>query len=242
MNRFGFKAQFGSANYNLVLPTSDADYITYLYPSFDDMYDRADWSKPSRVTEDEDNVYNDIRKLRDGLIKGNPNVIEVLFSTNIIGNDHIFEELHHIREDIARANLPALFDACAGMFNQEMKIYEREIKAGNAVKAGKHAASAFRMANILVRYQKSNFNNYGAAIWYKEGNDRRFILAVKRGNVDPRVIAAHRAKYEHALFNLKPAYKEKQMNKEVIQEIKTIVYYYVRKSVARDLGFEGYTE
>lgn len=241
MNRFGFKAQFGSANYNLVLPTSDADYITYLYPSFDDMYDRADWSKPSKVTDDEDNVYNDIRKLRDGLVKANPTAIEILYSVNVIGaNDLIYTELHHMREDIARANLPVLYDAMYGMFTREMKTFDREVATGNEIRAGKHAASSFRIANILKRYAENSFTDYQAAIWYEAGKERDWLLEIKRGEVDSRAIKAFYAKYKHILDNLKPIYKVHTANEEVIQEIKTVVYYYVRKSVARDLGFEGY--
>jgi len=241
--KVAFKAQIGSANYNLLLPSSDKDFITYYYPSYDDLYDRADLSKPSKVTDSEDNAWQDVRKLRDGLIKSNPNTLEVLFSVNVEHNgDLLWEELHAIREDIAKMNRSHLFDASFGMFHNEMKRYEREVKKGDAVRAGKAAASGFRIMLTIYDFYKKGFTDYEGCLWYDPEVDkgaRDHLLKMKSGAGKPEFIKEQIKRWYEMADELRPKFHAYFKNEETEKDVRDIVHYYTKKQVKNELLFGG---
>lgn len=127
--KFVFKALVGSHNYNLNVdeientktgerfPTSDRDYKVFVLPTFEDLY--------------KGNMY-DIRKLPNILYKANINFIEVLFSNEIIINDELGREqklmlskIFENKDEIARMNLPRLYNSCSGMFLNKMKLLKK---------------------------------------------------------------------------------------------------------------------
>jgi hypothetical protein len=242
-NKVAFKAQIGSANYNLLLPSSDEDFVTFYYPTYDDLYNRSELSRKSTVTDTEDNSWSDVRKLRDGLIKSNPNTLEVLFSVNVEHNDDpLWEELHAIREDIASMNRSHLFDASFGMFHNEMKRYEREVKKGDTVRAGKAAASGFRIMLTVYDYWKKDFTDYAGCLWYDEYLDkggRDHLLKMKCGAGKPEFIKEQVQLWYTQADNLRPKFHAYFKNEETEKDVRDIVHYYTKKQVKNELLFGG---
>lgn len=81
------KIEYGSTNYCLNIPTSDHDYKLIVTPNFDELYIKKDLNSsalPVPYTDHEHYSCMDIRTFADNLAKGNPNAIEMLFSTDIV--------------------------------------------------------------------------------------------------------------------------------------------------------------
>ena len=242
-NKVAFKAPVGSWNYNLMLPSSDRDYKTYFYPTFDDLFNRSDFGRPSKVTSTEDNSWSDVRQLRDGLIKSNPHALEVLYARDVEHNDDpIWEELHAIRDDIAKINLSHLFDASFGMFHNEMKRYDKEVKKGDTPRAGKAAASGFRIMLTIYDFYKKDFTDYEGCLWYDPEVDkgaRDHLLKMKSGAGKPEFIKEQIKRWYEMADELRPKFHMRFKNEETEKDVRDIVHYYTKKQIKNELLFGG---
>lgn len=122
-----FRALVGSHNYNLNTETSDYDYKVFIAPTFDDLYANERYSK-SIIGEDMDLDIHDVRKVSNLWWKANVNFIEVLFSKEVyygltIKDEtvELLDKIFAMRNDIAKMNLPYLYNACVGMYFTKMK-------------------------------------------------------------------------------------------------------------------------
>jgi hypothetical protein len=241
LRRNSFKALVGSHNYNLQTPESDRDYKIFFYPAFDDLYSGEKYSK-AKTSDNEDIEYHDIRKLPDMLWKSNVNFLEVLFSQEVQSDDTLYEKLHNRREEIARMNLPYLYDACMGMFYKKKKEYERDLNyidleeddAVRMKKVNKHAMSAYRIMDFLYRYCANNFTDFQNAIKYKKKDQQRdFLLSIRNGHfedvgllVEQKLIQAN---------SLKESYKGKELNEELKEWIYDAIKEQVRDNILEEL-------
>ena len=73
----------GSKFYNLNTPTSDKDYIQFVFPTKDDLFKANFTSKQTKNENGDDVVVKDIRLLLKGLKKGSLQIFEVLYSEPI---------------------------------------------------------------------------------------------------------------------------------------------------------------
>lgn len=124
-----FRALVGSHNYNLATESSDEDFKVFIVPTFDDIYYNKMVGRMD-VGLEVDVDYHDIRKIPDLWFKSNINFVEVLFSSRIsfehstiIPANQFFLQRNLLdrRDEIARINLPYLYDACFGMYLQKRK-------------------------------------------------------------------------------------------------------------------------
>ena len=89
---------YGSNNYRLDTPESDRDYKIIVTPNFDELYLKKDLNGaalPFSYLDPEHYSYMDVRTFANNLAKGNPNAIEMLFSTEI---DDEFSDFRHLLE------------------------------------------------------------------------------------------------------------------------------------------------
>jgi len=239
-NKVAFSAQYGSANYNLMTLASDEDYITYYYPTFEDLYKRADWSKPSKVTEAVDNSWNDVRRLREGLIKSNPNTIEVLYSVKVSHNeDPIWNDLYGIREEITRVNLSHLFDASFGIFHNAMKLYKKKMDRGDEVKAKKDAANGFRVMQTIYDYYKKDYTDYASCLWYDEHIDkgaRDHLLRMKQGLTSEKFIKEQMGQWYVMAEQLRPKFHSHYRHDDLVDYIDHIFEQNVKANLIEELG------
>lgn len=239
--KVSFKSVVGSQNYNLATPKSDVDELHFAYPSLDDIY-RGKFVKKVETSNDRDCAVHDVRMFADYLCKGNPNMLETLFSVRTVTNDNLFSELYSIRYRIATMNLPAFNRACRGMFKQQ------QLKAGKALfrpkadlaEVGKHIAAAMRIADLVIRFHSSGFKNYEEALRYEEGTyDHNTLIGLKLGKgMDLHALNDYYnglEEYESALNAISDDYGTCQVDTETQQNVQNTVRRYVEEHLRKEL-------
>lgn len=230
-----FKSLVGSQNYNLATVNSDRDYKTFLYPTFTDLYN-SKMIKGASVTTEEDNEYHDVRKLQGLLAKSNVNFIEVLFSKEVVQADSLFNELKDIREDIAKMNLPYLFDASAGMFNKEVKMFNKFLQEDDWMRASKFAASAIRIGDFLVRYTLTEFLDFGWAIRYEDDDSaRKVILNIKNGQGTVEKINNLLGSVDTLIGSVKQKYKVHEKDTDTEKKLEDIVLSFTKYNIKQEI-------
>lgn len=177
-----FASLFGSHNYNLNTENSDKDYKLFIYPTFDDLY-TGKYFSTSVVGFEFDYDIHDIRQLSELFWKTNINFMEVLFAEEIMTFEwepkYLIEWMLERKEDLARMNLPYLYNACVGMSIQKQKRM-----MGKGTESTKHlvekygyeckeASHAIRVLDFLLRYHNDGFCDFKRAIYY--GDDEPFL-------------------------------------------------------------------
>jgi predicted nucleotidyltransferase len=246
MNRkISFKALVGSHNYNLQIESSDKDFKAFFIPNFEDLYSGEKYSK-SIISDTEDVEYHDIRKLPDMLWKSNVNFLEVLFSMEVHKYDELYDWLCSKREEIARMNLPYLYDACMGMFNKKYKEFQRDVNyitkddLNNFEqwknKINKHAMSALRILDFLERYKNFNYN-FQLAIRYTYEAQRDNLLSVRKGKYSFNELdEMMQLTEQYTIEKLKDWYKGHKPNEEMKQWVEYVVKEHVKENVKRELA------
>ena len=191
-----FRALVGSHNYNLNTPESDKDYKIFIAPTFDDLYFNKQFSK-SYIGETEDYDVHDIRKVSSLFWKANVNFLEVLFSEDIqlkydvkngTQTHKYLNDIFAMKNDIARMNLPYLYDACIGMHITKKKQIDKGTSGTQHLvdKYGydtKQAMHSIRILNFLRRFADNEFTDFKQAIWYMEDEgNKEYLLDMKKGN------------------------------------------------------------
>lgn len=235
MKKEVFKALVGSHNYNLNTETSDKDYKVFVLPTFDDLFFGRQFSKA--VTGDVDIEYHDIRKLSNLLWKSNINFLEVLFSEELEININLtkdsrdkIKEIIKLRDQIARMNLPYLYNACVGMYISKKKQVDKgtENTQKLIVKHGydtKQAMTTIRILDFLKRFAEIDFSDFKKAIWYKKPEG---MLLIKNGYLSKE---AYQRLADKAFNEIESKYKDlykrqepnKELNQHLINNIKSII-------------------
>jgi len=171
-----FIALVGSRNYNLHNEASDYDFIGFTSPYLEEMYHNNHYFKELKGTtldnrggkdwfpEPYEIRIHDIRKLPGLLWKSNPSYLEILFSKDIcIYDDYVW--LVRDRENIARINLPYLYNASMGIVLNKIKYLEKGTSNTKELveKHGydpKMAMHALRGLYMIRDYAGNNFTNY----------------------------------------------------------------------------------
>lgn len=188
-----FRALVGSHNYNLNDETSDKDYKVFVAPTFDDLYHNKQFSK-SYIGETEDLDVHDIRKISSLWWKANVNFLEVLYSDEIIINpdlpititNPLYEIFNH-KKEIARMNLPYLYNACIGMHLTKKKQIDKGTSGTQHLvdKYGydtKQAQHSLRILEFLKRFADTYFEDFKCAIKYDNYDlYRDRLLGIKNG-------------------------------------------------------------
>jgi uncharacterized protein len=241
-----FKALVGSHNYNLntkemvslktgtKFPASDKDYKVFVFPTFEDLYKGKSYSK-SIIGEKEDLDIHDVRKLSDLFFKANINFLEVLFSKEII----ISDELHSIekilirkllskKDEIARMNLPHLWNACGGMYRNKMALLRKGTEGTQHLVEAfgydtKQALHAYRVINFIDKFAKTDFEDFEGSMKYWH-DDREFMLDMKHGFFEVEAYENFVTFYHDARFKtLREAYHSHKPNVELKEEIEDII-------------------
>lgn len=236
-----FRALVGSHNYNLNTSESDKDYKIFVAPIFDDLYFNKQFSN-SIIGETEDYDIHDIRKVSHLWWKANVNFVEVLFSEDIVINkgdtwletQKLLSEIFRMKNDIAKMNLPYLYDACIGMHITKKKQIDKGTAGTQHLvdKFGydtKQAMHSIRILDFLRRFAENEFTDFKKAIWYDNDEyNKQYLLNVKNGKISKEKF------YEMADFTLsviencyKDTYKSQipdtDINDTLIELVKKIV-------------------
>lgn len=237
-----FKSLVGSHNYNLNNEKSDKDYKIFYYPTFEDLY-YGRINSVSKKEKGNDVEYHDIRKLPQMLWKANVNFIEVLFSkeVDVQTSSGLYNDLFERREQIARMNLPYLYDACNGMIHAKMKDADRDMNYVDSMdgwknqinKVSKSMYQVSRMHKFLRDYADGNFKSFAEAIDVENGEDRDYLLKIKSGQVNPFTLFKMYEELHNSNQNdeLKKKYKEQAKDEKLYKEIEMLVQNYVYVNV-----------
>ncbi|WCS69921.1 hypothetical protein Goe27_00380 [Bacillus phage vB_BsuM-Goe27] len=235
-----FIAVVGSQNYNLATPYSDVDKLHFVYPSWEDLY-QGKFVKDQATSDSLDYAVHDVRKFAHYLCKGSPNFIEALFTVRATISDFLFEELGGMRSSIARMNLPSLYNACRGMFRQQQSKAEMEVfnNPSDTKAVGKHIASAIRIAQLLIRFQESGFNNYGNALWYKSNSPEQLELTrLKEGKQSYEKLLLYIDRldeYDDTISRLYDSYVHNRVDSKTEKLVNDIVGEFVQLNIAEEL-------
>ena len=224
-------ALVGSHNYNLNTETSDKDYKVFVFPTFDDLYNKKEIAK-SKVSNDLDYEVHDIRKLSQLWWKANINFIEVLFSQDIRyhidENNNLVQFIEQNKNELATMNLPYLYDACMGMSLRKQKdmITDSPARHNNIEKYGydtKSACHTIRVLDFLVKLVQCDFS-FGKAIWYNNNDIKRdSFLAIKRGMYTLEEIQYMIAICTKNADNIKGIYKQQSPNTRLKEQLDGVI-------------------
>ncbi|WP_088363822.1 hypothetical protein, partial [Bacillus cereus] len=174
-----FMALIGSQNYNIDTIKSDSDFKVIGAPTKYMLYTGKNL-KEEIATQTGILEYKDCRDYVYLLTSSNINFVETLFSTKIVLLDDRFKSilefiLEH-REQIARMNIPNLFNSSKGMANKGFKL------ANNKTDWHKPARNSIRTMLTFLRYAESNFKNYETSLYFT-GIEREKLLLLQSGSV-----------------------------------------------------------
>lgn len=243
--KVAFTVPAGSKNYNVNDQHSDDDMKTFVYPTFDDMFYNRDIVKVDKVSDHE---YHDVRKLPMMLWKANINFVETLFPYRVETTSKLYTDLIAIRDDIARMNLPYLYDACFGMYYRKMKEFDRDMHYQPAFKTdyeakqwnqkiNKHGATAYRSIDFLLRFHMTRFQNFKDAICYPEGSKTRdIILQMRNGYYNHNQILTMLKNKQQIIEEVcKSDYKSQKADEKTKQKVESIVKHYVETEIYKEL-------
>jgi predicted nucleotidyltransferase len=207
---------------------SDKDYKKFFYPNFDDLYSGGQYSK-AIVSDDEDVEYHDIRKLPNLLYKSNVNFMEVLFSEEYeVYETEIYSKIIALRDELAKMNIPYLYDACFGMYIQKMKEFNRdkakELDEDLARKTYKHAMSSYRILDFLNRYQQSAFSSFKQAIQYdSKDQTRALLLDIRSGKYSFDQLQELMNQKEKEIRAIEDVYKSFKANQSLKEKFEQLI-------------------
>jgi len=225
----------GSRNYNLHQEDSDYDFIGFVKPTLEDLYHGKQFFKEIKgINTDDGNEYtirlHDIRKFPELLWKSNPSYLEMLFSGNLFDKDNstihvdrILFPLYQFRDQIARMNLPYMYNASMGIFYNKLKYLDNGTTSSKRLveKYGydtKQAMHAYRILYILEVFALGDFNDYIKCIKHYKNKDE--FLRIKNGEYSRKDIEKLLNGYFNRIeTNFKPIYMNQEPNKELYDDI-----------------------
>jgi predicted nucleotidyltransferase len=235
-----FRSLVGSNNYNLATKTSDKDYKLFVMPTFDDLYFSNQFSK-TYIGEVEDFDAHDIRKTSSLWWKANINFVEALFSIETVINPDLdtetqkaIKEIFARKNDIAKMNLPYLYDACIGMHITKKKQVDKGTEGTQHLvdKYGydtKQASHSVRVLDFLTRFADNDFTDFKQAIWYyNDDPSRKLLLDIKNGEYSKEeFIKMADEKLSLVVTSIKEKYKsqlpDEETNNFLLGTVKDIV-------------------
>jgi len=208
-------ALVGSWAYNLNTPESDRDFKHFVVPTFADLY-HGKMFATAHTSDTLDYDVHDIRKLGELLWKSNLNYLVVLFSREKIYHP-MLQWLFDNADDIAKMNLPYLYNAAMGMHHEKMKALLKGTGTTQALvdKFGydtKQACHAFRCLVVLLNI--SYGQSIREAIWM-ESVVRDMLLDIKAGEWSlESFLELVRVWKEFNLPNVKAFFKDTKPNED----------------------------
>lgn len=241
-----FHALVGSHNYGLNTSESDKDYKVFVAPTFDDLYFNSQFSK-AYIGDVADYDIHDIRKVSSLWWKANVNFIEVLFSNEFVINHELdsktkslIEEILYIKDDIARMNLPYLYDACIGMHITKKKLIDKGTEGTQHLveKYGfdtKQAMHSIRILYVLSRFAYNGFTDFKEAIWF--GNEiatKHWLLDIKNGRFTKEQYLEIADRTLKATERLRDTYKSQRPNQETHDKLIKLTKEIVKVSILQE--------
>mgnify|MGYP002672476242 CR=1 FL=1 len=228
-----FKALVGSHNYNLNTTDSDKDYKIFVFPNFDDLYNKREYNL-NQTSPEQDFTVHDIRKLPEFLWKANLNFIEILYSAEYELPGHIetywgpairiLDFLKENRDAITTMNLPELFERTyyGALNKQKMMMKDSPGKHKNFERFGydtKNACHAVRMLDFLVKLSQDT-SNIHEAFYYRNNNaSRNLLIDIKQGKYNLEEINKIIEQKATQAKKIEIFFKQQKINEKIFNEL-----------------------
>lgn len=166
----------GSHSHNLDLPESDVDFLgVYAAPT----KAIVGMTPPTEtvVGDKPDFTIHEVGKFARLLLKGNPTVVETLFSDRMIAQDRTFwpELVEHRREFLSQRSLKQYLGYCQGQLQRLIKGNRLHSKGGEY-----NTKWAYHMVR-LAQDGLSIVNGQDPRVWRHPGPDRELLMSIRRG-------------------------------------------------------------
>lgn len=211
-----FIAKVGSVNCNLDDERSDEDYKIYVLPTEEDLYTGHRFV--AQETGTVDYSVNDIRELEKHLVSSPVNHVEILYSVDALSLAPEIDNLLEMREELARMNLPALFDSAVGRYQNGAGGMKRGTGA-TAELVEKHGYCtksfllAYRSLDFLIAYHGNGFSSYEEAFRYSD-EERAEMLRLKYGSHTKAEAVSVLAMLLEQVQAIKSDYRSHAVNKD----------------------------
>lgn len=174
------EATVGSDVYNLRVEGSDLDWVHYVFPTLDDLYDRQQVSY-ERAADGDDHKYRDVRHLAHLVKKVNLNTLEMLYSPRLVVHPSL-AWLVDERDRFASLDLPRLYDSMTGTFRQHTDKLMKSLGAGARPYDTKAYMHLHRLTHLAETYAADDFTSLRRAVRYPDGSDAcEQLTALRRG-------------------------------------------------------------
>jgi len=227
-----FSSLVGSWAANLNTPISDEDWIHFVTPSFDDLYDKTMFYS-TKMSAELDWDCHDIRKLGDWVASGNMKGITPLFGFNMTFDPKLAWILDSA-DELALVNLPAFYKCNKGVSQDKMENLHRGTVTENPLitRFGyntKQAIHALRLLLVLERVM--NTGSMRQALWF-EGADRDLLLNVKAGELTKDVfITLVNAWHVNHGAEIEAWFMSRPVNNELISELNLRIKELIRQEL-----------
>lgn len=209
----------GSQNYGLATSNSDIDTKAIVFPTLYDLStNQKPMSKEVHLDNEEHIIMTDFRLWMEQLRKGNPNVIETLFTEYFVINpmyQEVWEQLILIREEIARIDIKATCHASKGLYLNKQKYCFRETADTQELFAEfgynpKALMGMLRAAMFLTKYISKE--NFPMTEVLRVDEYRDYLLEVKSGKKycleEAKVLSEHYEKIVNQMVENQEKYLE----------------------------------
>lgn len=238
--RVVMRALCGSACQGLSTPSSDLDWKGLFLPSADDLMESRIF-KHTGSGDDDDYDDHDIRTFPDLLWKSNPSYLEILFPADARFSDDpsdagvakALKEWSDRREDVARMNLPYLWNASWGI----MTAMRARAKDDHTPVGDKKAAHALRVCMMLDRYAENGFADYASCCRLPD-DMRSVVMDVKTGVIDRAEADSLIDGWAVRAESHRREYLDAEPDRELFGRLKNGLYAAVWNRVRRD-GYRG---
>ena len=192
-----FMKVWGSYSHNTELPTSDVDYLAvYAAPtseilSMDKPPETVTHSKP-------DLEAHEVEKFCRLLIKGNPSMVEMLFTEKMYWAADEWMALRNIREHFLSAQAVLQYIGYAKGQLANLKKGTRLHTTGGEY----NTKSAYHMLRVLG--DAASMAQGGEPVVWKDGAEREFLMDIRHGRFGPDEVEAKAAQRVADLESRKP--------------------------------------
>lgn len=176
-----FSKVWGSQSHNLALPTSDVDYSACYVA---DLRDLLSMTPPPETIDGKkpDFTVHEVGKLCPLLLKGNPNVVEMLFTEKYVIEDGYWKELKAERKRfLSKQSVKEYIGYAKGQLHKLAAGTSLHTKGGELSEKW-----SYHLVRLLKDALQIAIGNE-PRIW-KEGSEREYLMKIRTGEIGPNEV------------------------------------------------------